>query len=292
MIASMQAFRKSFSASLLFCLYAAIAVPQQNGAKQAMQLDQSTAFSQKYRRVFFPGGMPSSEDPFSGTVRKSLYAFYEEATLEPFKAVLYSQEVPSDPGHDASFTVHIALLERGAGHWNISQDLDITSYIPVQTEFPGNFLKMDARLNSFVIDNSKQGLHVNLWAILSGTGSISGASDLIYTLNSDNKLHLILALGNTSKHSHLGMKESQTEDSRILIGDIDNNGSTEIIVENVKLIVNNEQKQSISKTATVYKYVNGIYQSIGALSAESAAKLSSLSVLPRSKSIPAVSGQI
>ncbi len=270
--------------------YGGIAAIAQSTANPPVESDQSTLTSQRYRRVFFPNGMPILDDPFSGTPRKALYAFYGESDLRPFEALLYSQEVPGDAGHDASYTVHLALLAVSANRWEVLQNLDITGYIPVQTEFPGNLFKMDGQLNSFVLEKEIQGLHVNLWAMLSGTGSTSGASDLFYIVDPSKRLRLVLSLNGTSRYTRMGMEEVRIENSKILVGDIDRDGTAAIVVESTKSTVSHEQTQSTPKTAVVYKYVHGTYQRQETLSAESVEKLGSLSVLPRSKLIPTASG--
>ena len=221
--------------------------------------------SQKYREVFFPAGMPSEQDPDSGQQKPSQYAFYSEAKIGDSRiAVLYSKKIPNDE-RDANYTVYLGLLVKAGSGWNVGQTLDLTEFVPVETEEPGNFYRMDGRVDTLAITNSLPGIHVNLWAVLAGSGSISGASDLFFKLEPDNKLEEILALKGTSKYFRMGASQSTTIDSRIFAGDLDGNGKTEIIVERTEVENAAGKRQIHSEKPAVYKLTDDKYKLEGTM---------------------------
>jgi hypothetical protein len=242
--------------------------------------------SQKYRSLLAPREEPMGTHEHSTT--QVLYAFYGETTLGPANviAAVYSLESPGPEGEDATYTVYLAVIQKSERP-TVLQKVDITEAMPVQTEFPGNFYKMDAEIDALNIASGVTGVHVNLWAVVAGTGSISGATDLFYRLDSEEKLNRILELDGTSKYSRLGARQTSVKDSQILIGDIDHDGKTEILVEPSYLEIAGIKRQVRTEEATIYRFMGGRYQAQGRLESADISKLQ-VTPLPRSSFIRAV----
>jgi hypothetical protein len=218
-----------------------------------------TGASQKYREILFPKGMPMEEDPDSGQKKQSVYAFYGEAKMDDsLTAVLYSEKIPTTRA-DADYTVMVSILATSGGAWKVASTLDLTESMPVETEGPGNFYKMDGRLDAFVIAAGNLGLHVDLWATLAGSGATSAASDLFFQLTPDQKLKPLLELKKTSQFSRIGASASTTVDSRILVGDINEDGKAEIIVEKSQLNIENGKRQAQTEKPVVYEFLDNKY---------------------------------
>jgi hypothetical protein len=240
----------------------AVGTPSVDAAKQEPREE---AASQKYREIFFPQGMPVEKDPDSGEQKKSLYAFYGEAKIaDSFLAVLYSKKISSREG-DADYAVYLGLLAKSDSGWSVSQTLDLTEYMPVETEAPGNFYKMDGRTNSFTVAPGVAGLHVNLWAVLAGTGSVSGASDLFFRMAPEHKLEMVLSLKGTSKYFRIGTREFTIVNSTILVGDVNGDGKTEIVVEKNEVESVQGKRQVRSEKPVLYKLVDDKYKLDGTI---------------------------
>jgi hypothetical protein len=215
--------------------------------------------SQKYREIFFPKGMPAEEDPETGEKKSTQYAFYDEADLgESRLAVLFSKNIPN-PGNDANYTVTLGVLSRTGSSWQVSQLTDLTESMPVQTEGPGNFYRMDGKLEPVNISAKIKGLHVNLWAVLAGSGSVSGATDLIFKA-AGGKLEKMLELKDTSRYSRLGASQSTISNSNIFMGDLDGDGNAEIVVEKSTVEEVQGKRTVNAESPVVYKLSGLLYQ--------------------------------
>lgn len=244
--------------------------------------------SQKYREIFFPKGMPTEQDPYSEQQKPTLYAFYDEARIgDSLTAVLFSKKIPSEEG-DASYTVSLGLLSGKSPSLSVAQVLDLTESMPVQTEEPGNFYRMDGRVDTFTPSAGTSAVHVNLWAVLAGSGSISGSSDLFFKVGSQ-KLEKLLDLKGTSDFSRLGADQSKVSNSTIFAGDIDGDGTAEIVVEKSSLEDLSGKRTMHTDKPAVYKMVNGQYRENGTIEANDlAARTHGLKRLARSRFIRVV----
>ncbi|MGZ4843555.1 MAG: hypothetical protein ACXV5R_00720 [Candidatus Angelobacter sp.] len=227
--------------------------------------------SQKYREIFFPKGMPTEEDPVSGQQKPTLYAFYDEARLgDSLTAVLFSKKIPNPEG-DASYTVSLGLLSGTQPTLSVMQVLDLTESMPVQTEEPGNFYRMDGRVDTFNLTAGALAAHVNLWAVLAGSGSISGASDLFFKVE-PQKLEKLLDLKGTSQFSRLGADQSTISNSTIFAGDVDGDGMAEIVVEKSSGEDLHGKRTMHTDKPVLYKIVDGQYHEKGTIDKDEVAK--------------------
>ncbi|MGZ4858119.1 MAG: hypothetical protein ACXVJL_04320 [Candidatus Angelobacter sp.] len=227
--------------------------------------------SQKYREIFFPKGMPTEEDPVSGQQKPTLYAFYDEARLgDSLTAVLFSKKIPNQEG-DASYTVSLGLLSGTQPTLSVMQVLDLTESMPVQTEEPGNFYRMDGRVDTFNLTAGALAAHVNLWAVLAGSGSISGASDLFFKVE-PQKLEKLLDLKGTSQFSRLGADQSTISNSTIFAGDVDGDGMAEIVVEKSSGEDLHGKRTMHTDKPVLYKIVDGQYHEKGTIDKDEVAK--------------------
>ena len=244
--------------------------------------------SQKYREIFFPKGMPTEEDPDSGKQKPTLYAFYDEARVgDSLIAVLFSRKMLTGEG-DASYTVSLGLLAGTAPSLSVAQVLDLTESMPVQTEEPGNFYRMDGRVDTFNLNAGVSAVHVNLWAVLAGSGSISGSSDLFFKVG-PQKLEKLLDLKGTSEFTRLGADQSKVLNSSIFAGDINGDGTTEIVVEKSSVEDLSGKRATHTDKPVVYKMVDGQYRESGTIETnELTARMHGLKRLARSRFIRVV----
>ena len=262
--------------------------PDPNRGTPAGQ-SQTQEAAQKYRETFFPKGMRAEEDPDSGQQKPTQYAFYDEAKVgDSLTAVLFSKKIPNAEG-DASYTVSLGLLSGKGTSLVVKEVLDLTDSMPVQTEEPGNFYRMDGRVDTFDLTTGVTAIHVNLWAVLAGSGSVSGASDLFFKV-APQKLEKILELKANSQFSRLGADQSTTSSSIIFAGDMDGDGMAEIVVEKSSLEDLRAKRTLHADKPVLYKIVDGKYVEKGVIDkSEMAGKIHDLKRLARSRFIRVVS---
>jgi hypothetical protein len=250
---------------------------------------QTEEAAQKYREIFFPKGMPAEEDPDSGQQKHTQYAFYDEAKVgDSLTAVLFSKKIPNAES-DASYTVSLGLLSGKGTSLVVKEILDLTDAMPVQTEEPGNFYRMDGRIDTFDLTTGATVIHVNLWAVLAGSGSVSGASDLFFKVVSQ-KLGKILELKANSQFSRLGADQSTISSSIIFAGDIDGDGMAEIVVEKSTLENLRGKRTVHTDKPVLYKMVDGKYVEQGVIDkSEMVGKIHDLKKLARSRFIRVIS---
>lgn len=244
--------------------------------------------SQKYRETFFPKGMPAEEDPDSGQKKSTLYAFYDSARIsDSLTAVLFSKKIPS-PDSDSLYVVSLGLLSGKSPSLSVVQVLDLTESMPVQTEEPGNFYRMDGRIDVFNLRAGTSTVHVNLWAVLAGSGSISGSSDLFFKVGQE-KLEKLLDLKGTSEFSRLGADQSKLSNSTIFAGDIDGDGTAEIVIEKNSVEDLSGKHTTHADKPVVYKMVGSQFRESGTVGTdELAARMPNLKKLVRSPFIRVV----
>lgn len=173
--------------------------------------------SDAYQAVLYPQGLPSRADPFSG--RTETVAFEVHASVELPElgalALVYSERLGAR-GSDGAYNVYLGLLTREGGTLRKRAAMELTEFIPVSLEFPGHCLSVDAGLDALHL-RGRPAVHVNLWGVLSGTGSISGASDLVFGFGAEDRPELLLALRGSSTFSRAGLGHYEFKDARLVL---------------------------------------------------------------------------
>src|SRR5690242_15142698 len=158
----------------------------------------SSQCTTNYEIVLSPSNHSASSRAESSRPQFKCYA--ETALGTETKAVVFSEKTSSG-SLDAVYKVKLALVSGSAGRLRAVVMQDITGSIPVQLEIPGNFYEMNAIAETLVAHNKVQLLHINVWAVLSGSGHISGANDLFYKYELGQLSKLLLEIHKSSTFS-------------------------------------------------------------------------------------------
>jgi len=132
----------------------------------------------------------------------------------------------------------------------VLRSLDITRSIPVYVEGPGNFHKMDAVAETVVGHNNLKILHINVWAALSGSGAISGSSDLFYIYRSIDLSPTALEIRDSSSFSKESMTNLSKKASEMFL--TSSNGRTTLYVKTVAVEVKSSGTPTRSLSTTAY----------------------------------------
>lgn len=170
-----------------------------------------------YLAVLYPQGPPVREDPSTGKSEPAAFEVHAAVELPQANALalIYSERVGARSG-DAAYRVYLGLLMRHDGGLRKGAVEELTQFLPVSLEFPGNCLNVDAALDALDLAG-RPALHVNLWAVLSGSGSISGASDVFFGLGEGGRLERFLILEGSSRFSRSGLDHSEFKDARLTL---------------------------------------------------------------------------
>jgi len=244
--------------------------------------------SQKYKDVLYPEGLPMLKDQMTGSDKRSIYKYCADGKVGKFGVVLYSEGIIGENGEDGYFSVYLALLEKGRLGWVRVNRIELTEFVPVFTEIAGNFLSMDGVVNNFSMLKNEEILHVNLWGVLSGSGAISGATDLFFRLKG-TQLETVLILRDTSKSSRMGYAQSAILDSKIYVGEVEKRPS--IVVQSERFEQVNIEQHRATPQVSLYEYSSGVYNLVKNPRLDELSKvIGRMTELPRSKSIPSVAG--
>lgn len=221
----------------------------------------SRSEEERYLSLFYPNGMPVRKG-WDGKERQTKYDFYSEVVLSSNnRVVLFSEKLITGYSDDL-FKVFIGLISDDKGKSELRVLVDVTEFIDVYVEERGNFYRMNGVLNQFNINDETLGVHVNLWAVISGSGAQSSASDLFYSFNKKEPiLKAILTLTGTDRFSRSGGRIDEDKKTAIYIADLDQDLYREIIVaeKEYKTDKVDKNKHIFSEDVKVYKYADGIY---------------------------------
>jgi len=244
----------------------------------------------RYEKLLFAGGLAPRENLFTGRVETPVFKVQDvtDAGTDGRLVVAWSTEQPV-PGGDGVFELGLAVVREGESPELLSRQ-DLTEKIPEGTEFPGNVLGLCAKVTELAASPGQRGLHLNVWAVLSGTGSISAASDFFFLIGADGELSLALELTRTSQHARLGVGEVQVKDSHLRLVDINGDETPEIVVEERSR--GTLDGTTTSARSSVYRLDHGRYRGVQVgpdeLAAALAAAGSARPVLERCPEIPPV----
>lgn len=219
----------------------------------------------RYQSLFYPKGLPLKKDFHSGTERKALYKFYSEAELLPVKAraILFSERTGAGIS-DNLFNVFLGLVEERKGKLIVQSKMDVTKFISIYVEEPGNFYDMDGVVNFFTISKNMLGIHVNIWAVISGSGAQSAASDLFFLFDpKEKKIKPILTLNESSKFAKSGDGNYVAQDTSIYLTDIDHDLLKELLIieeHHETNALRGFSKHVVASKAKVYKFKENAYR--------------------------------
>jgi hypothetical protein len=169
-----------------------------------------------YAAVLAPSGM-SAGIGWDGKSRPRRLKCYAETALgKGVSAVVFSEETITGSA-DSMFKVRLALVSLSEGNASLLHSVDITQSIPVFVEIPGNFYRMEAIAETLNGHNNLQVLHINVWAVLSGSGAVSGGSDLFYIYKPPNLSPIALELRGSSSFSKENMNSISKKASELFL---------------------------------------------------------------------------
>ena len=219
-------------------------------------LHQSAFAENEYEKLLFPDGLPylivdgeKQEAEFKILSKKSV--------LRNGLVVLYSTIQASGLASEKLFAVYLALLETRANNPYVISTTNITNHLKTYIELPGTFQRMDALLELFEISDDMQGIHINLWSIISGSGSHSSATDLFYLIDSNFKLQMVFKLLKSNHFSKQAHDIFKSKNSFIFHGDINDDNFSEIVVLEANYTAsrtNTIKSLSFSPDVKVYKF--------------------------------------
>jgi hypothetical protein len=200
------------------------------------------------------------ENVYSQRMEPARFRFFDEVEIPTtgIQGVLFTDHIEIRGG-DGLHWVYLGLADPSSTPPVVFSVREVTDQIPVFTDFPGNFLVFDGRLTAFAISPGVPGIHANLWALLAGTGSISGATDLFFRVEQGGQLTPILTLRDTSGAFRVGVSGGFVEESRIHIGDLDGDGVAEIVVRSDACPQAPEDCPSPRSELRVYRLSEGRY---------------------------------
>lgn len=211
-----------------------------------------------YSPVFHPEGMKIVEG-WNGNSKPQVFTCYTEVALSrDLVGVVYSDKTISGISDDL-FTVKLALIHTSAEGLKVLQSIDITNVIPVHVEQPGNFYRMNAIGETLKGSDGLLMLHINAWAVISGSGAISGSSDLFYAIH-QSQLLPILEIRDSTSFRKENISNSSQKTSEIFF--TSKKWAARIYVQTKEvLFVNGETKKS-TPTLTTYELRGGKFESI------------------------------
>jgi hypothetical protein len=249
-------------------------------------------FHNKYKEVFYPSGMPYLENPFSDKKQQSVYTFYDDVSelTSNLSVALYSESVSND-NSDSIYRVFVGVLSKDQPVLRVLKTLDVTNYLPTYTEFAGNFYRMDGRLNRVAVSKTNSIVHLNLWSVLQGTGSTSGASDLFFNVTGAGELRLILEISGTSSYSRTGSSSFTKKDSQLWASDL-GSGVIELLVISRSIKETDKTREEQGPQASLYRITGDKYELLKTISRiEAIPQKANRVLLKRSPSINTINNQ-
>src|SRR5215831_4722061 len=199
-----------------------------------------------YETILFPSGMPTSVG-WDGKIRVEQFRCYAETALSSDVRAIVSAEEVATGSADSIHKVGLAIISLFPDAPKILHSTDITSSIPVYVEGPGSFRKMNAVAETVNGGNNLKILHINMWAVLSGSGNISGASDLFYVYREPWLSPVALEIRNSSMFSKENIVSRSKKASELFLSKSDA-GITLYIVAHVIQTLGPDKENSSEST--------------------------------------------
>jgi hypothetical protein len=172
--------------------------------------------NQKYAGILYPEGAPSRENYDTSADERVRYALLGEAHLPSGKSVILYSESVGDEKKDHSFWVFLAVLGGQEGKARVLHRLEITDRLPLRSQADG-FLEIAGRVNAYFIAPASEAVDVQVWALLSGHGGISEATDSFYSVGPEGSFHLLLDAGMTAAYGRSGWRFEEETTSLVSV---------------------------------------------------------------------------
>jgi hypothetical protein len=202
-----------------------------------------------YKTILFPHGMSASVGWDGQSRPKRFKCYADTAFAKGVRAVVFSEESVTS-SVDNVFKVKLALVSLSEGNASVLHSVDITESIPVFVEVPGNFYRMEAIAETLNGHDNLQVLHVNVWAVLSGSGSVSGGSDLFYVYKQPNLSPIALELRGSSSFSKENMNSMSKKASELFLMRTETETALYVLIREV--LVKGSGMSANHQSTTVY----------------------------------------
>lgn len=130
--------------------------------------------------ILFHEGLPSRI--VDGVKRQSNLEIFSARRINNNYIALYAAIQDSGLAAEKIHTVYLSVIKKEKNTLKDKSTIDITNHLKTYLEQPGIFNNMDALMELFEISDVKQGIHINLWSGISGSGSYSSSTDLFYSI--------------------------------------------------------------------------------------------------------------
>jgi hypothetical protein len=227
-------------------------------ATSAFAIERNT----KYQDVFYPNGMPlKNYTSYNGQTKnyQSEYEFCGELDIpnSNLKVVTFT-EIDNVFGtfEDNRHYLFISIIQQNADSWNVIYTNEITNYITLSGKpRPGYMEELKSALDYFTV-SGHDAIHLNLYALLSGNGFIRQYSDVFFLMQNE-KLTPILELIGDGYGGQSGSDNSSQKVTNLYLGDVESDGSTDIIVgtwDYRKNVAEDKYVDELSNKLDVYEF--------------------------------------
>ncbi|MCK4821924.1 hypothetical protein KA005_39535 [bacterium] len=212
--------------------------------------------SKKYQDLLFPDGMPVKEG-WDGKKREAVYEFYSEIRMpnQSKSVVLYSTKTITGYSDDLYSVYLSSIISKEDGKLHVVSTDNITNYIATYTEVPGNFYQMDGVVELFKITETQKGVHINLWAVISGSASTSSSTDVFYFVEPNFEAKPLLVVEDSSLFLKLSRDQLKAKNTYLYYGDLDGDKIAELVFLETEYVVDaskNIDRFSFSPHLKVY----------------------------------------
>ena len=151
---------------------------------------------------------------------ESRYEFYTDSDLGDGRRVVVYGFTPVRRGSDSDIEhqVFVAIVARkGKDYKLVSARRDVTDKVFSMGE-RGRFVELRARVNLFKLRGGHF-VDVSLWSVISGSGAISSANDVIFRIAGDGQLINAATLEVTQEFSRNGWREVRETSSELAVAE-------------------------------------------------------------------------
>jgi len=129
--------------------------------------------------------------------------------------VLARMRYPERPDH--LFDVRTLLVRNGTTPI-AGSSIPLTQYLPIYLDHPGEFSSVGASAQTLGYSSSTSIIDVNLYSVLSGSGGIAAATDLIFSIQTSTPaVKILLNFGKDGFFSRLNVKEASWFNTKLSV---------------------------------------------------------------------------